>query len=217
MTMLLEDTLPAASRTTAAAPPAPGRPRAATQPSPRRSLPIAALLRLADDTDDALDLVPAGTALHVFTEPLRDHAHLTDVELHRATTVLTKQVKRLLTGDDRLVAVRDLVTDPGRQALPDGRTAAMLCGRAWPAVAAIAAARSAASIDGAAAFGETAILRLAATRAAAPSFPWWGASGWAELVERWAADEAHPRRLVASLLRNPELVADEILESVLDR
>lgn len=217
MTMLLDDTTPPASRAAAPGQVAPMRPRAAAPLSRRPSLPTAALLRLADDTDGALDLVPAGIALHVFTEPLREHVHLTGAELHRATAVLTKQVKRLLTGDDRLAAIGALVTDPGRQATPDGRTAAMLCGRAWPAVVEVAAARSAASIDGAAAFGETAILRLAATRAAAPSCRWWGTSGWAELVERWAADDTHPRRLVTSLLRTPELVADEILESVLDR
>lgn len=215
MTMLLDETTPAASSTMTPGAATPRRPLAATPMSRRRALPTAALLRLADDTDGALDLVPAGIALHVFTEPLRDHVRLPRIELHRATTVLTKQVKRLLTGDDRLAAIGTLVTDPGRQAAPDGRTAAMLCGRAWPAVVAAATARSASSIEGAAAFGETAILRLAATRAAAPSCRWWGTSGWVELVERWAAEEAHPRRLVASLLRTPELVADEVLESVL--
>jgi hypothetical protein len=84
-------------------------------------------------------------------------------------------------------------------------------------VAEVARHRSAASIEGAAAFGDTAILRLAATRAALPSCRWWGTSGWVELVERWAADQPHPRRVVTSLLRTPELVPDEILESVLDR
>jgi hypothetical protein len=224
MTMLLDDTTPAASRAATGAgptapitPTGPVRPRAAAPLARRRTLPTAALLRLADDTDGALDLVPTGIALHVFTEPSREHARLSDVELHRVTTVLTKQVKRLLTGDDPLAAIATLVTDPGRQAAPDGRTAAMLCGRAWPAVVEIAHARSAASIEGADAFGETAILRLAATRAAAPSHRWWGTSGWVELIDRWAADEPHSRRLVNSLLRTPELVADEILESLLDR
>ena len=146
MTMLLDDTTPPASRA-AGAPAstlvtvpaaAPRRPMAAPPLARRPALPTAALLRLVDDTDDGLDLVPAGIALHVFTEPLREHRAVPAAELHRATTVLTKQVKRLLTGDDRLAAIEALVTDPGRQATPDGRTAATLCGRAWPAVVEVA-------------------------------------------------------------------------------
>lgn len=217
MTMLHDNSL-GITRPAPGSTPAVLRPRAAAPLSRRPPLPTAALLRLVDD-DGALDLVPAGIALHVFTEPLRDHVRIGTVDLHRATTVLTKQVKRLLSGDDRLPSIAALVTDPSRQATPDGRTAAQLCGRAWPAVRAVATERSAASIDGAEAFGETAILRLAATRAAAPACRWWGTTGWVELVERWASDASHAqsRRLVTSLLRTPELVADEILESVLDR
>ena len=175
------------------------------------------LLRLVDTGDEQFDLVPVGIALHSFTDPVRQHTDLSLTDLHRATTVLTKQIERLLAHSGRLQAIRELVTDSRRVALADGRTVAMLCGEAWPTVMAIADDRAVAAIDGAGTFGEPAILRLAATRAAMPTAPWWGTRGWIELVDRWASDHRNGRRTTASLLRSPETADDEILAVVLDR
>ena len=211
MTMLL------ARRTPAGAPATRPRPAARPLDDRRSPVPTAALLRLADRADAALGLVPVGIAVHAFTETMAGHRTISAIDLHRATTVLTKQVTGLLTGDDRLRAVHRLVTDPDRPATPDGRSAAMLCGHVWPSVRSVADARATAAVEGAAAFGETAILRLAATRAALPTCRWWGTNGWLELVERWASDGSRPRRTVTALVRSPELVPDDILGSVLDR
>jgi hypothetical protein len=200
------------------------RPRT-IEPTRSRQLPTAALLARVDAVDAGHDLVPVGIALHSFTEPWRSLAEPGTGELHRTTAVLTKQVKALLTTDDRLAAIAQLTTDPNRIALPDGRTAAQVCGDAWPAVRAVAAQRSKAAIEGATTFGETAILRLAATRAALPACRWWGTAGWIEAVERWATEPATTgqpatgtpsRRTIAALLTTPELVSDEILVSVFD-
>jgi hypothetical protein len=177
----------------------------------------AELLRLVDHGDERFDLVPVGIALHSFTDPIRQHTNLTLTDVHRATTVLTKQIDRLLAGEGRLVAIHDLVTDPRRVALPDGRTASVLCGDAWPAVVAVAHERASAALEGARTFGEPAILRLAATRAAMPTSPWWGTRGWTELVDRWASDHRNGRRAVASLLRSPEAADADVLADVLER
>jgi hypothetical protein len=193
---------------------------AAPTSSPEASLrcppPTADALRLVDTGDPRFDLVPVGVALHSFTDPVRQHAGLPCTELHRATTVLTKQIRRLLADPCRLQAIRDLVTDPLRVALPDGRTAATLCGDAWSTVQAIADERAAGAVEGARAFGETAILRLAATRASMPTIPWWGTRGWTELVDRWASDHRDERHTIATLLRSPETADDETLAVVLD-
>ena len=170
-----------------------------------------------DHGDDRFDLVPVGIALHSFTDAARQHTELPFTDLHRATTVLTKQIDRVLADVGRLHAIHDLVTDPRREALPDGRTASMLCGDAWPVVVAVAHERASAALEGARTFGETAILRLAATRAAMPTSPWWGTRGWTELVDRWASDHRNGRRAVASLLRSPETADAELLAVVLDR
>ena len=95
-------------------------------------------------------------------------------------------MKVQLSDDDPLAAVLALVTDPERPALPDGRTAAEASVHAWPTVRAIAGDRAEAAIEGAAAFGVTAILRLAATRpprsrraggGARPAGPIWSSAG----------------------------------------
>jgi len=108
---------------------------------------------------------------------------LSVTELHRATTVLTKQVLDALIHHaerDALGTVLRLVTDGERESLPDGRTACDLCGDAWPAVRCAAYSRAEQSIRGAADFGVEPMLRLAASRAVIDPIPWWGTPVWRE-------------------------------------
>jgi hypothetical protein len=186
-------------------------------PVRNRPTSTADLLRAVARGEEGFDLVPVGISLHSFTDPAREHTDLPLATLHCATAVLTKQVLRVLRDPHPLAAIQRLVTDPARVALADGRTVATLCGDAWPRIRSIADDRAVAAVDGAVAFGEPAILRLAATRAALPTCPWWGTRGWAELVERWASDHRSARRSVTALLRSPETADQEILGSILDR
>lgn len=151
-----------------------------------------------------------GVALHHFTDELRDR--IDQLELHRATSVLTKQVCKLLDDDDPLGAIRQLVTDPRRVALPDGRRVAEVCGAAWDDIRAIADERSTASCAGAEEFGREAIINLAAVRGVGADRPWWGTPAWRDLVDRtpMTSDE---RRL---LHERPELAADDLLSRALD-
>ena len=188
---------------------------AALASSPITEAPTAELLRLVAQ-DEPFNLVPVGISLHYFTDPTRNHCVVSACDLHRATTVLTKQVKAVLTGEQRLERVRALVTDPHRVALPDGRTARQFCGSGWPAVRAIADHRAAAAVDGAITFGEAAILRLAATRAAMPQCPWWGTRGWTLLVDAWARHgNGVGRRSMAPLMLTPEEATDDVLTAIL--
>ncbi len=192
---------------------------ASSHPAPvrERATSTADLLRVVAGGEEGFDLVPVGISLHSFTDPAREHTDLRLATLHSATAVLTKQVGRVLREPHPLAAIHRLVTDPARIALADGRTVATLCGDAWPRIRSIVDDRAAAAVEGAVAFGEPAILRLAATRAALPTCPWWGTRGWAELVERWASDHRSARRSVTALLRSPETADQEILGSILDR
>jgi len=188
----------------------------ATLVSSGADAPTAQLLRLVDE-DEHFNLVPVGISLHYFTDPARAHCTISITELHRATTVLTKQVKGVLTGNDRLEAIRGLVTDPHRTALPDGTTVRDLCGEAWTAVRSIADQRAAAGVEGAVTFGEAAILRLAATRAAMPQCPWWGTRGWTLLIDNWARRDARAgRRSIAPLLLTPEDADEAVLAAILE-
>jgi hypothetical protein len=178
--------------------------------------PTAQLLRLVAE-DEHFNLVPVGISLHYFTDPARTHCTMSSAQIHRATTVLTKQVKAVLTGDHRLETVRGLVTDPHRTALPDGTTARQLCGNGWAAVRSIADQRAGAAVEGASTFGEAAILRLAATRAAMPQCPWWGTRGWTLLVDNWARrDTGVGRRSIAPMLLAPEDADESVLTAILD-
>jgi hypothetical protein len=182
--------------------------------SPHSEAPTAELLRLVAE-DEPFNLVPVGISLHYFTDPARNQCPISACDLHRATTVLTKQVKAALTGEQRLERVRALVTDPHRTALPDGTTARRLCGPGWPAVRSIADQRAAAAVDGAITFGEAAILRLAATRAAMPQCSWWGTRGWTLLVDAWARRGNAGRRSIAPLMIAPEDAPDDVLRAIL--
>jgi hypothetical protein len=141
----------------------------------------ATVIRHAVESSDLDDLVAVGLALHLFTEIVARHVGLSMVDLHRATTVLTKQVNEALvrhSEHDALRTVLRLVTDPERAAHPDGRTARELCGNAWPAVRHDAFTRSEQSMQGAVDFGVVPMLRLAATRAIVHQEPWWGTPVW---------------------------------------
>ena len=186
-----------------------------TDPGPSRQPPTAHLLRLVESAEPQHDLVPVGLALHHFTEIVRGFVPISIVELHRATTILTKQTNVLIDHDAPLEAVRHLVTDEHRTATVDGRTIEELCGEDWPAVHAQARERANAAAQGARSFGETAILRLAATRAAQTRVPWWGTNLWSRRVDQWLGDARSNHRLRAALMRTPELLSSEILLDLL--
>ena len=186
----------------------------ATLIAPAPAAPTAQLLRLVSN-DEPFDLVPVGITLHCFTEPLRAEMAISLARLHQATTILTKQIKQVLSGDNRLRAIRSLVTDAHRVATSDGLTVEELCGPHWPTLRAIADQRAAAAEEGAVSFGEPAILRLAATRAVAPTCPWWGTRGWTELVDRWASDTGHGRRSITPLLVTPESARVDVVAAIL--
>jgi hypothetical protein len=149
----------------------------------------AAVLRSAVESDDLDDLIAVGLAIHLFTEIVGGHVALSVTDLHRATTVLTKQVIDALTqhSDDALRTVLRLVTDGERESLPDGRRACELCGEAWPAVRTKAYSRAEQSIRGAHDYGVEPMLRLAATRAVVESAPWWGTPRWRERLHAFMA------------------------------
>lgn len=154
-----------------------------------------------------------GVALHHFTDLLV--AEVDGVTLHRATTVLTKQVCELVETDDVLERVQQLVTDPNRPALPDGTTAERLCGPSWPNVLAAAAERSEASLLGGQEFGARAILNLAVVRGVGAEHPWWGTPMWRDRVAA-LPDGAVTEEGRAILLDSPELVDDALLRLALE-
>ena len=146
----------------------------------------AAILYVAQ-RPDVDELIAVGLALHLFTEIVYGRVELSVTNLHRATTVLTKQVIASLIhpGEhDPLHAVLQLATDPARESMPDGRSACDLCGLAWPAVRNAAFLRAEQSIRGAADFGVEPMMRLAASRAVVASTPWWGTPAWRDRLTR---------------------------------
>lgn len=169
------------------------------------------LLHLVNAADRPHDLIAVGTAVHYFTHPLLAVGAPDPIQLHRATTVLTKQVARLLGQERPLALIAALVTDPNRPALPDGTCAAVVCGGSWEIIRRVASERVDAAVEGAATFGEAAVLRLAATRAADGRATWWGTVAWADAVERAAVG----RRTAMQLLREPETADDADLAVVL--
>lgn len=190
----------------------------ATRPIERTTVGIAiavtpAVIRSTVEDDDIDSLIAVGLSLHLFTELARPHLDLSDTDLHRATTVLTKQVidtlaRQLAAGNDPLEAIMRLITDPARRAHPDGRTAAALCGDAWDAVRSAAFQRAEMTIRGAADYGVLPMLRLAATRAVTQQAPWWGTPAWRARLDRHVA--ASPLEHL-TLSAAPELVPDDTL------
>lgn len=150
----------------------------------------AATLLYAAQRPDLDDLVAVGLTLHLFTGIVTGRVELSVTDLHRATTVLTKQVRDTLVhhGEhDPLRAVLRLVTDAGREAMPDGRSASGLCGLDWPAVRNAAFARAEQNIRGAVDFGVEPMLRLAASRAVVDPTPWWGTPAWRQRLNEFQA------------------------------
>jgi hypothetical protein len=196
-----------------ARPDAPGRPDATARPaSTTRSATTARAIAQFDRVTDRATVAAVGVALHHFAEPLGLHLHL---DLHRATTVLTKQARPLIDRPDGLQAIRELVTDPLRVATPDGRTAAEFCGAAWRDVAAVAFDRATSACDGAATFGQMALLNLAVIRGVNAPQPWWGTEAWGRQVEAWADRHSPSRRQRNSIETSPELAPDDVLLDVL--
>lgn len=185
-----------------------------SRPVPSRSADVppttAQVIRRTDASIARPVYAGLGVALHHFTDEMCDW--IGPLELHRATSVLTRQVCLVLDDEDPLGAIRQLVTDPRRVALPDGRRAAEVCGAAWDEIRALADERSTASCAGAEEFGREAIVNLAAVRGVGADRPWWGTPAWRDLVDRtpMAADE---RTL---LHERPELADDDLLSRVID-
>jgi hypothetical protein len=149
-----------------------------------------AAFRYAAQSPDLDELVAVGLTLHLFTEVLHGRVGLCLTEMHRATTVLTKEVLDLLTrlqSSHVLPAVLRLVTDPDRAALPDGSTVHDVCGRAWPAVRGAAYALAEQSLRGADDFGVGPMLRLAASRAVVEPSPWFGTPAWRARLDKFMA------------------------------
>lgn len=165
-----------------------------------------------DRVTDRATVAAVGVALHHFTEPL---GLTPELPLHRATTVLTKQARPLIDRPDGLAAIRDLVVDPRRIAMPDGSTAIEFCGPTWDDVSTVALDRATSACEGAETFGQMALLNLAVIRGVNARHAWWGTAAWGRQVEAWAARCTPSRRQRNSVLADPELAPDEILLEVL--
>jgi hypothetical protein len=166
---------------------------------------------------DLDELVPVGLALHLFTEIIARRVDLSVTELHRATTVLTKQVLDALIRDgeyDALRAVLRLVTDLDRAAMPDGRTACELCGEAWPAVRNTAFSRAEQTVRGADDFGVEPMLRLAASRAIVDPTPWWGTPAWRDRLSEFQSSNTIGALEHLTLAAAPEYAPERSLLAI---
>ena len=112
-------------------------PKAATHERGAAPPATAAHILYAAQRPDLDELIAVGLSLHLFTEIVHGRVDLSVTDLHRATTVLTKQLLGALIQHGQRDPLRDvlqLVTDGDREAMPDGRSAEDLCGLDWPAV-----------------------------------------------------------------------------------
>lgn len=160
-------------------------------------------------------LVAAGLAIRTFTEPCQHRSALGVVDLHRATTTLTKQLLNVRTnGEWSLDAVRRVVLDPHRISFPSGPTIEALIGVTWPAVQQIAAERMTDLICGQRDYGIETVTRLAAIRAAQPGIPWWGTADWERIVGNFLQHDGSSRRQ-RHLLQNPERASEAELTGLL--
>jgi hypothetical protein len=165
-----------------------------------------------DRLTDRATVAAVGVALHHFTEPF---GRAPDLSVHRATTVLSKQALPLIDRPDGLAALLELVIDPQRVAVPDGRTAADFCGEAWEEVRAVALDRATSACEGVETFGQMALLNLAVIRGVNSRHPWWGTVSWSHQVDAWAESRGPSRRQRHSVLAEPELAPDDVLADVL--
>jgi hypothetical protein len=174
-------------------------------------------IRYAAQCPDLDELIAVGLALHLFTEIVFGRVPLSVTELHRATTMLTKQVLDALIHHaerDALRAVLRLVTDGERESMPDGRAVRQLCGEAWPAVRCGAYARAEQSIRGADDFGVEPMLRLAASRAVVDPNPWWGTPMWRQRLTRFQSSNATGALQNITLGAAPEHAPEESLSAI---
>lgn len=165
-------------------------PKAATHEPVAAPPATAAVILYAAQRPDLDELIAVGLTLHLFTEIVGARVDLSVIDLHRATTVLTKQVLGALIHHGERDPLRDvlrLVTDGDRESMPDGRSAEELCGLDWPAVRNAAFVRAEQSIRGAVDFGVEPMLRLAAARAVVAATPWWGTPVWRERLTAFQA------------------------------
>ena len=187
---------------------------ATTAPSGR--LLTSDLFREVHTTANAHDLVAVGIALHHFTELVRELVPVDPIELHRATTILTRQVTELLDADAPLDTICALMTDPDRVATADGRTSAELCGDAWPEVQESSNERTVSALEGAETFGAATVLHLAATRAVRPRHVWWGTDGWNKRVDEWLSAHPESEHLRPMLTNEPEHAEADVLVDLID-
>ena len=176
-----------------------------------------AVIRYTAQCPNLDELIAVGLALHLFTEIAYAWVDLSVTALHRATTVLTKQILEALihhAEHDALRAVLRLVTDGEREALPDGRTVHDLCGEAWPAVRREAYSRAEQSIRGAADFGVEPMLRLAASRAIVDPTPWWGTQVWRKRLNEFQSSNTMGALEHLTLGTAPEYAPEESLLAI---
>jgi acetyl esterase/lipase len=176
-----------------------------------------AAIRYAAQCPDLDELIPVGLALHLFTEIVYGRVDLSATELHRATTVLTKQVVDALihhAEHDALRTVLRLVTDGERESMPDGRTARELCREAWPTVRCVAYSRAEQSIRGADDFGVEPMLRLAASRAIVDPTPWWGTPAWRKRLHEFKSSNTMGALAHLTLGTAPEYAPEQSLWAI---
>jgi hypothetical protein len=176
-----------------------------------------AAIRYAAQCPDVDELIAVGLALHLFTEIVYGRVELSATDLHRATTVLTKQVLEALihhAEQDALRTILRLVTDAERESLPDGRAARDLCGDAWPAVRCEAYSRAEQSIRGAADYGVEPMLRLAASRAVVDPTPWWGTPVWRRRLTEFQSSNTMGALEHLTLGTAPEYAPEESLLAI---
>ncbi len=186
-----------------------------TLPSHAASVPIAHLLRVASAQTEPLRTIALGISIHLLADPLLQETELGLIQIHRATTTLTKQVLSELSEGAGLRALRPLLLDPDRPALPDRLPIRELCAGSWERVESWTADRLDVAIADAGMYGDQAVLRLAATRAVRPAFPWWGTAEWQSVVEQWIRHGRRSRALQRALLEAPEAVEPVLLAAAL--
>jgi hypothetical protein len=176
-----------------------------------------AVIRYTAQCPDLDALIAVGLTLHLFTELVYGRVDLAVTDLHRATTVLTKQILEALIHHaerDALRTVLRLVTDGERESLPDGRTARDLCGDEWPVVRCEAYSRAEQSIRGADDFGVEPMLRLAASRAIVDPTPWWGTPAWRERLNEFQASNTMGALEHLTLGTAPEYAPEDSLLAI---
>ncbi len=157
--------------------------------------------------------IALGFALHHLTEPLGSAVSM--LEMHRATTMLTKQLLGALEPVDPR-QFRRLLTDPDRTAMPDGRTAREFCGGHWDHVAEMSRRRADDARTGVEMFGSDVVATLAILRGVDAVVPWWSTPAWDRCAEAWFARHDFRTRLLSNLKQRPESVDDSIVADVLN-